>query len=84
MVSAQPPIKSYLKACIWAFGSMSANIVLSNKTSKQNWRRQMHRELRLKNSWITYGIRKGFGLGISVSKYGLDIDFLMFYVGWQF
>ena len=44
----------------------------------------MHRELRLKNSWITYGICKGFGLGISVSKYGLDIEFLMFYVGWQF
>jgi len=44
----------------------------------------MHKELQLRDSWITYGIRKGFGLGISVSKYGLDIDFLMFYVGWQF
>jgi len=62
---------------------MFAKIVLLNKTSKQNWRRQVHKELRLRKSWITYGIVNGLGFGIRVSKYGLDIDFLIFYIGWQ-
>ena len=62
---------------------MFASIVLSNKTSKQNWRRQVHKEIHLRKGWMHWGYSKRFGLGISIDRYGVDIDFLIFYIGWQ-
>ena len=43
----------------------------------------MHKEIHLRKGWMIWGYSKRFGLGISISKYGVDIDFLIFYIGWQ-
>jgi len=43
----------------------------------------MHKDIRFRKGWIHCGYSKRFGLGISIDKYGVDIDFLIFYIGWQ-
>jgi len=62
---------------------MSANTASFLKTSRLRRRRQVHKEIHLRKGWMIWGYSKRFGLGISISKYGVDIDFLIFYIGWQ-
>ena len=33
------------------------------------------------NRWISWGYSKRFGLGFSIDKYSINIDFLCFWIG---
>jgi len=39
------------------------------------------KELKVGRYWLHWGKLSGYGLGIKIDKYGMDIDLVKFYVG---
>jgi len=45
----------------------------------------MIKEYRIQNKcWLYIGMSKGFGLGFRIDRYHINIDFLWFWVGFEF
>jgi hypothetical protein len=41
-------------------------------------------EKKLGNYWFVCGRKRGFGIGFSISKYGIDFDLMFWYIGLEF
>lgn len=41
----------------------------------------MNKEIKIKKIWVNIGYGKRFGLGFSIDKYNINIDFLCFWIG---
>ena len=41
-------------------------------------------EKKIGKYWVVLGRKSGFGIGFNISKYGLDIDLGLWYIGIEF
>ena len=41
-------------------------------------------EKKIGRFWFALGRKRGFGIGFNISKYGLDIDLGLWYIGIEF
>jgi len=41
------------------------------------------KEIKVGKKWIYYGRLRGFGLGIFIDKYCIDINFFKYYIGME-
>ena len=41
-------------------------------------------EKKIGKYWFNWGRKSGFGIGFSISKYGIDLDLVFWYIGLEF
>lgn len=42
------------------------------------------KEKKINNKWLIYGRKSGFGIGFDISKYGINVELGMWFVGIEF